>query len=348
MSHPVSGYGKPLGEIGPNTLSSLLVTSGFGWTQNADESFSDSFADHNVDNYAVYDNWVKVQVQGSVLFPVEALTFKDYFGEEVVTVLTAMVGIGSYLKYIGCMGGSGDSFVDGLKKVYGLGYLLAAVFAIVTAVAFLGMVQTLPSGLRFPNDDESLYTTRNPIVVQVTRFKKGANLGMWNFQYGSAGVHARSAAHAFQEHDYITIKPVLVESIKDLDHLLGAVAGSVTDVNWSNPFGIVTFMQGALCMGLAFVTISNIASLKMCDMAGLDCAEDYLEQVLASFILFGPGAALEFMAYQALCREDGGFLNPQAGDVNMDSSGLGLDTSEWFYTGHHLFETELYNAGFIE
>ncbi len=347
MSHPNSGFGNawPNG-ITPGVLSDIMVTSGYGWTQNADESFSGSYPG-NVNNYATYDNWVKVQVQGSVMWPVEALTFTEYFGDGVTGGLTAIVGVGSYLKYIGLMGGKGDKTVDGLKKVYGLGYLLAAVFAAVTAAAYLGMIKYMPSGLQFKDDEESLYTTKNPIVVQVTRFRKDQNLGMWNFQYGG-GVHARSAAHAFRENNDITIKPVLVESIKDLNGLLGSVTDSVSDVDWNNPFGIMTLFQGMLCAGLAGGTSQSPIALKICDMEEKLCAKSYLENVLASWISFGPQAALMYMAYAALCQDDTVGLSPQSGDANMDTSGLmGIDTSEWFKTELHLFETELY-PGYIE
>ncbi|MCX5705556.1 MAG: hypothetical protein NTZ92_05840 [Candidatus Omnitrophica bacterium] len=354
MSHPISGYGNSLGEISPGVLSDLTEYSGYGWTQNADESFSGSYPG-NVNGYTSYDNWVKVVVQGSILFPVEALSFSDYFGSGAVTALNAIVGIGSYCKYVGWMGGSGDDTVNDLKEVYGLGYLLAAIFAIVTAVVFNGMIESLPSGLKFQDDNETLYTTENPIVVEVTRYKKGENLGMWNFQYGDSGqVHARSAAHVCRhdasnnDSEDITIKPVLVESIKDIGNLFGAVTGSLTEVDWSNPFGIITLVQSAACMGLTFGYVANYL---YCDMAEQDCTEDYLENVLKVWALSGSGlVALQYMAYRYLCSEDTDVaLTPQDSDASdVSTSGVtSLDTSDWFMTELHLFETELY-PGYIE
>jgi hypothetical protein len=167
-------------------------------------------------------------------------------------------------------------------------------------------------------------------------------------------VHARSAAHACRhdasnnDSDDITIKPVLIDSIKDIGNLFGAVTGSLTEVDWSNPFGIITLVQSALCMGLTF---GYVADYLYCDMADQDCTEDYLENVLKVWVTSGSGlVALQYMAYEALCSEDTDLaLTPQDSDAsNVSTSGLtSIDTSDWFKTELHLFETELY-PGYIE
>jgi hypothetical protein len=334
MSHTISGYGYPLGEITPYKVSDTMVTSGYGWTQNADETFSGSYPGND---YQSKENWVQVIVQGSVMYPIEALSFADYFGTEAVTTLTAIVGVGSYLKYIGLMGGSGDTTVKKLIPKYGLGYLLAAIFAIVTALVFRGMVEYLPSGLKFQDDNNALYTTQNPIVVQVKRHKRPHNLGMWNFQYGD--VTSVSGAHAFPDNEDATIKPVFVESITSL----GSSSGNVNEENWSSPDDIITIAQGAFCMGLTFSVAGSI--LTTCSMLEQECAENYIELAVVSYLTGNVPVALEFLAWGLLCSDNTDSLNPQSGDATMNTSGfLALDTSEWFDTYLHLFETELYQG----
>jgi len=90
-----------------------------------------------------------------------------------------------------------------------------------------------------------------------------------------------------------------------------------------------------------------MGSLLYCDMADQDCAEDYIEIAIAAWLLGGPTVALEFIAYQALCNDDTESLSIQDGDATMSTDSLlGIDTSEWFQTYKHLFETELY-SGYI-
>lgn len=337
MSHTLTGYWYPNEKITPFVMSPVMVTSGYGWSQDpVSEEFSGSYPD-NVLGYKNYDNWVQVQVQGSVMYPVEALGFADYFGDGVVTTLTAIVGVGSYCKYVGWTGGEGDQTVNSLKEVYGLGYLLAAIFAIVTAVVFRGMIEYLPSGLAFQDRNDTLYTTENPIVVQVTRHKKNTDMGMWKFQYGD--VKAVSGAHAFRENDEVTIEPVFLQSITDL----GSSSGNISEDNWDSPDDIITIVQGAFCMGLTFSVAGSI--LTTCSMAEQDCAEEYINMAIVAFLTGNVPVALEFLAFEYLCGDNTDSINPQDGTATMNTGGfLGIDTSEWFKTDLHLFETELYSG----
>jgi hypothetical protein len=362
MQHAVTGYGAPLGEIAPGELSDLHITSGYGWTQHEDESFTGSFPGSN--NYQDFDNYVEVQVYGSMMYPLEALTFADYFGDGVVNTLTAMVGVGSYLKYIGCMGTEGDNTVNELKEVYGLGYLLAALYCVITAAAFRGMVEYLPCGFTFTDRDIAAYTTNNPIAVEVKRHKKNTDMGMWNFQYGN--VIAKSAAHAFQESSDVTIEPVLLESMKDLGSFLGSVGGSISPENWASPNMIITIVQGALCLGAvgtmggliamaAGDIISNIwDEAPSCDWDDWDCVVEWLAYAGAaafaeSMFAGGPGMVsmtiLQYIIYMALCTGSSSY-QPQSGDATMNAGALGSGM-DWFRTDLHLFETELY-SGYIQ
>lgn len=199
MEHPISGFASQLGEIGPGTESDTLITSGYGWRQTADENFEGSFPGSN--NYTAYDNYVEVQVEGIEMYPIETLTFAEYFGSGVTAVLTALVLIGAYIKYI--------EDCDGWWC-----YILSAIYAIIDAAVFFAMLETLPCGFTFEDRDIERWTRDNPLLVQVTRHKTNVNMGIWNFQYGN--VVGKSGAHAFQDDSDVTVEPVLVESIMNL------------------------------------------------------------------------------------------------------------------------------------
>jgi hypothetical protein len=232
----------------------------------------------------------------------------------------------------------------------------------VTAAAFRGMIEYLPCGFTFMGRDIAQYTTKNPIVVHVTRHKKDTKIGMWDFQYGN--VVGKSAVHAFQESGDITIEPVLKDT--NLGKLFGSVSDDILSLDWSSTSLIVTIVQGALCQGLAWQMgflisgeADSIADMIRgeapdCDDGDFDCWAEWAMYMHAAYVaatqLTGPNATrwlLEYIIYHELCDSDDSYLMEE-GDVTTTFDALNKATSEWFKTDLHLFETQLYSKDSIE
>jgi hypothetical protein len=223
MNHPVTGYAEAIGEIKPGSGSPSHIISGYGWSQLRDtahtssepsafdEVFCGSYYEHQPEdyppecpsgiNYDGYDNYVEVQVKGSSSYPFEPLTWSDL---RLVAVFgVAAVFIGAFIKY--CTWGMG---LCGLGLV---GVLIALAFAAIVAAFYATVMATLPIGYTFPGRNMENYTDKNPIKLQVTRYKKNTDMGIWNFQYGK--VIAKSAGHAFVVDNNglkSTIEPVFI------------------------------------------------------------------------------------------------------------------------------------------
>jgi len=211
MEHPITGYGKPLGKIKPGKTSPLIVTSGYGWKQQEDETFQSSFPGTN--QYKNYDNYVEAMVYGSKKYPLETLTFAEYFGTAITWILAAIVAIGAYIKYI-----------EDCSSWWC--YIISAIYALIDMGVFVGMLYTLPCGFTFSGRNMERYTRENPIAVQVKRHKDNVNLGMWNFQYGN--VVGKSGAYTFRDTGEETVEPVFLQSIVGL---IGGMLSSPTDTS---------------------------------------------------------------------------------------------------------------------
>ncbi len=372
MSHTLSGYwnnnGVGLPTVEPKMeMPPVTITSGYGWTQEADESFSSSYPGNN---WRVKDNYVEVEVSGSMLYPIETLTFTDYFGTDVVNTLTAIATIGAYCKYCGWTGGEGDPTVKSLIKVYGLGYLLAAVYAAVAGAAFRGMIEYMPCGFTFPDRDMAKQTTDNPLKVKVTRHKKNTDMGIWNFQYGD--VTARSAGHAFQDENPlgdVTIEPVLIDGMKDLGSFLGQYTGNIGEDSFASIEMVETIVRGFLCMGMV-ATMGGLLMGAAGDIIGeaweefddncdwddnpTECAIRLATAQQVSGVFGGglgtiTGVILQYLIYQALCGSSNSFFQPDSGDASLNEDAISdnEDPNNWFTTSLHLFETELV-PGFLQ
>ncbi|MCX5701260.1 MAG: pilus assembly protein TadG-related protein [Candidatus Omnitrophica bacterium] len=183
MQHPVTGFGSPIGEIEPGSGSPGVCVSGFGWKQNDDETFVDSFVDGGAYNDTnTYPNYVEVRVEGASSYPIKALLCVEKFPyvSAIVTGLTVL----AYAKYEA----AGLCATPPQK-------ILCAIWTAIDVATMAVISTTIPVGYTFPGRDMDKYTTDNPIKVKVTRHKNNTNLGMWNFQYGD--VSAQSWGHTF-------------------------------------------------------------------------------------------------------------------------------------------------------
>jgi len=321
--HQITGYSQHLlqdledNEIKPGSgLSPIETYSGYGWTENDDGSFSESYPG-GVDAYKSYENYVEVTVNGSILYPVEMLSFVDYFGDTAVTIMTACVLVGTFVKYY-------EQFGD----IPYIGWLIALLLAIAVTAIYRVMLEYLPVGFTFPDRDMADQTTNNPITVQVTRHKASHDTLLWNFQYGD--VDAQAAGHAYPENDNITIEPTLLESFKNIDDMFDSfgaddILSQGTDLALDQLMNIRTLF----CMGLSFDLAFNV--------------------------LFNPFNVLwilfEYIIITQFCNSDEDFgLDPDnmgSTSTAEDSFSGSDDANDWFNTGYHLFETELV-TGFMQ
>ncbi len=369
MNHPLSGFwnnnGTSLPTVEPDMdLPPVTITSGYGWQQEADESFSSSYPGNN---WRAKDNYVEVEVRGSIMYPIEMLSFTDYFGAAVANTLTAIATIGAFCKYVGWTG-EGDPVVKALIEVYGLGYLLAFLYACVAGAAYRGMIENMPVGFTFPDRDMERQTTNNPIQLKVTRHKKSNELGIWNFQYGN--VVAKSAARTFPDDNPlgdVTVEPVLIEGMRDLGNFLGQYSGSISEGNFASPEMIETIVRGLLCMGmvatmggLLAAAAGDIIDEAFEDAYDCDWDDDYdecaaklaaavsVESVFAGGMGAITSVILQYLIYQLLCNSSNSIFQPDVGDADMDTDALAnQDPNDWFTTSLHLFETEL-SPGYLQ
>lgn len=347
MKHQQTGYSADLlkdmsgKEIKPGTFSPVKTVSGYGWTQRADGRFSDSYPGGD---YKDKDNYAEVEVEGSVMYPLEILSFHDYFGEGGSDVLTAAVTILAFIKYVEY------SDCEGWWC-----YIIDAVEALASGACFYGMIRVLPSGFSFPNRDINAQTAKNPIRVKVTRHKKVGDMGIWSF--GSADVSAQSAAHVYQEESDVTIEPLLIEDFKNLGKLVTFSGDESFSDMFKGEQATKEMLTSLLC-GLAISSgggmvyamrsiIKNTIKSKMKKAARHHHWPEFWANVAAlSFAAAafssGPqtvnGLILEYIVAEEVCKgEDAGMP-----DVAAVFKGLpNILPDEWFNTQKHLFESEL-------
>ncbi|MFA5286838.1 MAG: pilus assembly protein TadG-related protein [Candidatus Omnitrophota bacterium] len=200
MSHPVSGFAAAIGEIRPGSGSPQLITSGYGWSQNEDESFRGSYPGniYKILNKPLYDNYVEVRVIGRSDYPFEPLTWSQ-FGL-IPFVLPVAIYFGAFAKYL----------THGLILLPFLGEIIAGIFAAIVTAFYTVVITTLPIGYTFPGRDMEKYTDKENISLKVTRYKKNTDMGIWNFQYGR--VSAMSSGHTFVVNDS-TIEPAFLAGL---------------------------------------------------------------------------------------------------------------------------------------
>jgi hypothetical protein len=196
MSHPITGFSKAIGPITPGRSSPFLVLSGYGWSQREDESFTNSYDKRSI--YLLEDNYVEVLVSGSSDYPITKLTWTQF-------------GMIPYFSAVVVYWGAYSKYVRNNQCPTWVGKILCLAYAATVAGFYTEAISTLPIGYTFTGRNMKQYTDRRPISLRVTRYKKGNDMGMWNFQYGR--VAANSSGHAFVV-NRSTIEPALLNRMQ--------------------------------------------------------------------------------------------------------------------------------------
>ncbi len=321
MKHARSGYGYPVGEIKPGEMAPFEVQTGYGWTQKEDGTYEGSCGTSgacagNSSNYADFENYVEVTARGSTIYPLEALTFADYFPSSITTIVIAASAGGAYVKYM---------TNDKCKGWWC--YIIWAIYAIIDAAVLAAFLATMPVGFTFPDRDMARQTTENPVTVEVKRFKRDKDLGMWGFNYGT--VSSRSGAHAFPEQTGVTIEPVFLKQ-GDFQNV-GTASGDMTSLDWSDPEIIESTNRQILCAMVVFmdacVVVYGIQRRYMNEdwSAGLNPG-GYIMSLILSYLIL-----------DRYCDTGGDSANI----TGSYTGGLTEVGDDWFETARHLFETEL-------
>ena len=326
MQHQQTGYAKPLfdeipgGEITALAAGPFEFTTGYGW--NAQTS-ANSYDDGNVLGYASYPNYVTIKVRGSMMYPIQPLTFEEYFGSGVAATI-ALVCMGlSYVKYMT------------RSKEAGKGwwwYIIWGIYAIVNFMVMSLILVTIPVGFTFPSRDMDLYTTNNPIVVETTRFKQGTNVGVWNFNYGTT--KSGSGAHAYRLTGEETIEPVFLKNLSEI-----ATADGNFDFQTIADY-IIPMVRQTLCMLLVGMAESTVLGL-VYNYGDIDEeTQDEIDTAMATMQGFAGGIAgmiLYYYIYSEYCTSSSN--NDFTGGTY--NSGFESEEDDWFNTRLHLFETGL-------
>ncbi len=174
-----------MGEINPSEVSDIEVVSGYGW--NDYDKGGNSYA--NGGSYDNYDNWVEVKAIASSQYAIDLWSYLQELSACLINYLLDNMWIPWWLTWMG----------------------LPASWIIETFASFLlcaAVCQYVyPMGLQFTGgredflDDEGEDTRKevdeNPILVEVARYKRPNNLGLWNFRYGRT--KAMRQGHAFRQ-----------------------------------------------------------------------------------------------------------------------------------------------------
>ena len=183
------------GAIDPGVTAPVIVTSGYGWSQKVENGQLSNFNSFDSgDSYYSHQNYVEVKVTGTIMYPLEIYTMGDMVLGSIRNAIKDFFdkNLPWWLSWIGTI------------IAWKLDYVMVTLFV-------------LPAGLKM---DTQANTTNSPIRVEVARFKRNSNLGLWNFRYGKDGkVSAAATAHAYPERALITISPS--SDILDLTKLLG-------------------------------------------------------------------------------------------------------------------------------
>jgi hypothetical protein len=172
------------GGISPLNSVAVRIQQGYGWTQADDGSFINSY--DNGGNYRNYENWVEVEVIGSIAYAM-------YFYNPVSEIADA---ISEYVE-------------DHIDLPWWLEWLDEPIQWLLSLVSWIWSTFS-PAGLQLePSAQEA--TDENYLVIRVTRHKRDEDLGLWRFRYGD--VMAVSQSHAFRENGDETIKPLLFQGL---------------------------------------------------------------------------------------------------------------------------------------
>lgn len=199
MEEHKTGFAKPIGEIKPGRTSSPYIKTGYGWTQQADGSFVNSYGQGA--SYNNYENYVEVELIANSVYPLDIWNPIKKIKSDIKNFLTNEIQkfLPWWLKWI----------LEPVKWVLGL---------------VMWIYDFIPGGLTM---DMKQNTDDNPILVTVRRYKRDQDLGLWKFRYKTTSnkpISAQAGAVAFRERGVETIEPVT--------DLITAIWNFVTTWDW--------------------------------------------------------------------------------------------------------------------
>ena len=191
------------GKIEPGNISPAIVSNGYGWNANGDNSH-----DSGNHNLASFQNSVKVTVMGNIMYPLEMYNPAEELFEQIMDWIDEKLDLPWWLEW-----------VDDI-----MGWLICP------ALNMMG--ELLPGGLMMENIVQN--TDNNPVTVTVQRRKANNNLGIWRFRYGT--VQSQASAHAYGESDPDgvphDIKPRLFEALGNF--IVKLFSGGDWQAEWFN------------------------------------------------------------------------------------------------------------------
>ncbi len=197
---------REFGEIKPFVIGTP-GPSGYGWQQEEDKTFSNSYGENR--DYTEYENWVEVRVDGASMYEIEPFNLQD---GKVINLVYAAAAATAPLMYFQAppVGWAGEACACPPPATPGcmaICILIKLLIAVAELEIYNEMVKILPAGIKFSGGADS-QTKNNPITVTVARRKGGdQNLGVWNFRYGD--LRDTAFAHVFPENSATTIEPAL-------------------------------------------------------------------------------------------------------------------------------------------
>jgi hypothetical protein len=176
----------------PSQTTGSRLISGYGWTQNADKTFSGSYVENpgttgsNNDYHNNFKNYAEVQIEAppfTTSLTTLGLAEIGWLGKTIAIIFGILVFIFVLVKML-----ENPAF-----EVWYM-VIVAVILALVIAAISTILVWELPVGLKMKEKAE---TDANPITVKVNRYKAPEDLGLWRFWYGpkSSPVSAVSVSH---------------------------------------------------------------------------------------------------------------------------------------------------------
>jgi hypothetical protein len=191
------------------------VTAGYGWSI-VNDRINNTYRVLNSyrpyperdEPYQNYENWVEVQVSSKGKeYSVTSLSFGEKFGWSMA-LIALNIGIAMGIKW--------EEFLS----IPVVGWLIwIGVTAFFTGL-FTGAIASLIVGIKFDGDVDEL-TEGSPISVRVTRHKRDASYGIWNFRYGNLTAVADACTYRESKDP---AQGTTIEPVFDFD-LIGIISG---------------------------------------------------------------------------------------------------------------------------
>lgn len=196
------GFAKDIGDINPSNYAPALITTGYGWTVEeigGKTRVKNCFDEDRVDHYKDYQNWVEVEVMGSVMYPLEGyvpvMSQWNNMIHEILDFIADNISLPDWLEWVE------EEILDFIDD----------------CVEWIFGTKFITFGFTFPDEYQSI--DDNPIIVKASRHKDKQNLGLWLFDYGT--VTSWASGHAFHETPQYTIQP-MTEIVSQIEKCIEA------------------------------------------------------------------------------------------------------------------------------